>query len=434
MSRYAQTLKSTISTFDASLQLHMPVSPYRDFQLWALQSPHKETWWQILGLPQFAKLTITLLNDLVSDTQWQQVMDYADVMNTYLIYETVSDNFAIHLQSRPLDDDLRKLQLETLYTFNNTIMTRLESDTVSTTELLAATRSMTERLSCFTHSLTSNEQRVFANQFLSEYNDASLADLEFGGWGALVANVETCVDVSRKLSGNLLGNLLQKGLYQRYQAVNRLLVEHDMPIAELVEVSAYAILVIPVLTYYISVLNELISPTPQLATLVSNGALEKTLYKSAILVRLLNDVGTQLLVNENYHQLLESALEQKLNRNLTINAALSELAPEMPFLTRLQKDITYGEYNVCLYNINNRPCTPETIATLRDNLAYFSRIYRETRLQMVRELEAITQVLDTDVPSRLILRFVEFHEYVYNHPFDSQAGDYATKPVYASAS
>src|SRR5690606_36559285 len=107
MDRFLSVYKATIASFKSSMMYYMPSGSYRDFHGWAISSdnPQYSRWQQIVGIPQFAKLTETLLGDLVPEKEkWTDLLPYTAWMNTYLIYETISDNLAIGLAQKQQTD------------------------------------------------------------------------------------------------------------------------------------------------------------------------------------------------------------------------------------------------------------------------------------------------------------------------------------------
>jgi hypothetical protein len=434
MDKLYHAYQTVLLAYENSLLHQMPVSPYREFHLWALsvQNPGQELWTQVIGIPQFASLTTALLGPLVSDSEWATLADYSSLMNTYLIYETVSDNLAIGLEDLNKSEWTRNLQRNVLYHFNNAMIACMEDDADSTVDEMADAIPMLDRLSCFEHSLTCEEQISVANEFLAYHPSLEIKDLEFGVWPGLIANIESCLAVKTALESYPLGGMLRKGLVWRYQAVNRLFDAAGMPLAQLADVSTRSILVIPVLTFYISVLTEIIRPTPLLHRATEMGKLAKAIYSAAMLVRLLNDFGTQLAVSDSHHAfllgMLTECLERTHGQQATLSDLLLDLSDEVPFLTRIRKDILYGEFNVCLNDLRHEVCTPETITAFGQRLTYFTGLYQEHRTRVENEVATITELMQDDLVSRLIVRFVQFHENLYDNPFDSQAGDYATKP------
>jgi hypothetical protein len=435
MDKVQQALGVTLSGFESSLHRHMPDSPYRSFYLWGLRQENdfSKTWQEVIGIPQFVNLTVYLLADFVKEDDWERLLEFSSVMNSYLIYETLSDNLAIGLEHVPRGrtQESYTLQREVLYNFNNAAIMRLEGSDLSTSQLLQPSFHTMQNISCFAQSLTQEELSALATQFAVQYPHMTLDDVEYGAWPALVANIEACCEVADIMQDSLLSTILRKGLAWRYQAVNRLLLPDELPVNQVVDVSTYAILVIPVLSFYISVLMEALYPNDRLILAVQNAKLAKALYDAALLVRLLNDIGTQLLVNEEARRASLEVLRSKAQKtaSASIYDLLLDTSDKFNFLTRIRKDICYGEFNISLRNIQEADGRTEAIELLDTSLTHFAHVYAKVRKRMMISLDEIAQLMQDDTASKLITKFVKFHEYLYDQPFDTQAGDYATKPL-----
>jgi hypothetical protein len=276
MSQLEQLFKATVQGYQSSLYQHMPLSDYRNFNIWALsaKNPHNKVWLQIVGIPQFAKLTQTLLGNSVPVERWDELVHYTTLMNAYLIYETISDNLAFGLAAKRPDDTSYELRREILINFNNAMVARLKGDRVSSDLILTRIKPKVEKVSSFNYSLTGNEQTTIAAAFLQDAPNCTMDAIEFGAWHSLVANIQSCSDLVDKMQRYKLGDALRLGLIRRYEAVNDLLLDRVHSKDALVNVSINTILVIPVLTYYISVLTEVLQPNRGLGTLIENGTLQ----------------------------------------------------------------------------------------------------------------------------------------------------------------
>ena len=168
------------------------------------------------------------------------------------------------------------------------------------------------------YSLTANEQQTIAAAFLHESPSSTIEAIDYGAWHSLVANIQSCGDLVDGMQRHQLGDDLRQGLIRRYEAVNDLLLDRVHSKDALVNVSINTILVIPVLTYYISVLTEVLQPSRAIGTLIENGTLQKALEDAALMVRLLNDLGTGLVVTNQYHSTLLNDLYAKLPPSATL--------------------------------------------------------------------------------------------------------------------
>jgi hypothetical protein len=430
--RYESTLALTLTGFEASLDRYMPAGPYRDFYLWAIspQNPQREAFLQIIGASQLVKLTITLLDGLVDDASWPRLADHSVVMNVYQLYEIVSDNLAIGLAGQRKGDLMAGLRRDLLRAFNDAMVARLRGAPKPAAQLLASWQPGARCISIFDQSLNGYKQRVSAEAYLSLQADVGLDDLEYSVWPVLVANIESCADLAQSMNGYLSSHLLREGLISRYQAVNGLLEMRALTLPQLADVGAEAILVVPTLAYYVAVLGEAIRPLEHFQLVIQNGSLARALYDAALLVRLLNDLGTQLVTQTPVDR---AALVQALTlrhwedseTTPTIADLLSGSSDRSGLFTRLHKDIAYGEFNVALYGISDMTPRPEALQVFENNLAYFAQRYAQHQASLRDASAALSDCLGDNTLSTLILRFVRFHEQLYANPYHVDVGEYA---------
>jgi hypothetical protein len=186
---------------------------------------------------------------------------------------------------------------------------------------------------------------------------------------------------------------------------------------ELATVGAHSVLVAPTLAYFLAVLVDLTDPVPGLATVVEDGTLAEALYDAALLSRLLNDVGTDLL--RLGHQARREALRQARRK------ASKRLALTDPAFNRLAKDLRYGEFSVCLYAARRAPDEATAFDALESDLDHFCRLYALHRRRLHSALRRLTERLSDPRPATLVRRFVRFHTRLYAHRYDDPAGEYA---------
>jgi len=429
--RSQQMLESTVNGLQASLNQHMPPGPPRDYLSWGISrdNPDQQFFLQTIGLLQLVNLTATLLDDLVDDALWDQLTDYTIYMNVYQIYEIVSDNLAIGL-GRPARDAQTQFQRTLLSAFNSAMIERLRHNPMPTTQMLEPLRPYTSAVSCFGQSLNREKHLQCAEPYLVERPEVSLRDLEFGMWPVLVANIESCVELANLLQDYHTGTLLREGLINRYWAVTRTLEARNAPLLELAAIGAHSILVWPTLGYYTAVLGEILSPNDAYPSLIEDGTLAEALYTAALLVRLLNDLGTGLLrqTDEQREQLVDVLWANYLKNSDTLNSISLLLLSDVDMperLTRIHKDLFHGEFNVALHTVRQIRSVPDAIRVFGENLAYFSHLYAAQFARLEELLAIITTRLQDQTISTLIGRFVFFHEKLYSHRYTAQAGEYA---------
>lgn len=432
-----QLFYATTQSFYNTLQHHMPPSLFRDFNLWAFspKNPRLKAWLQIMGVPQLAKLTETLLGDSVSEEQWGELVRYTTILNTYLIYEVISDNLAIGLAERRPEDDTYEARRDVLVAFNRAMVARLGGDKASADAILESIKPLAAKLSIFQQSLTNGDQQKIVESFLEAHAHLNYQrqDIEFGVWNALVANIEACAAVVNALSGFRLQEELRNSLMRRYAAVNDLLCNNITNREMLLNVGTDTILVVPVLTYYIAVLGEALTPNPQLAEVIENGMLHQSLADGALMVRLLNDLGTNLVAMDEFHRKLLDDLYNEVSMGIgqsttSFPSLLLNHSEKVGFMTRIRKDLSFGEFNMSLHNLMAAPSNAVTLLAFGDNLLYFKQQYKQCQNRLSDNLKWMGSILGESVHCSLIHKFVYFHEHIYKYQFDNQAGDYATKP------
>jgi hypothetical protein len=142
-------------------------------------------------------------------------------------------------------------------------------------------------------------------------------------------------------------------------------------------------------------------------------------------------LGTNLVTTREYFSSLFNHLYQQIEQqsgNISFGDFLLRYAKANQILTRLHKDIEYGEYNISLHNLMDAPASMRNLLLFGTNVVYFANCYQKCTVELQTSLTNLSTTLKDDRISRLILRFVKFHEYIYSYRFDDQAGDYATKP------
>lgn len=434
MEQLEHILRATVFGFQNSLNQHMPLSVYRTFQTWALspRNPQNKTWMQLLGFPQMAKLTHLLLGNSVSTEQWDDLVYHTSIINAYLIYEAVSDNLAFGLAVRRPEDTTYDQRREILVNFNNAMIARLKGDPVESEAILDTIQSQMRGISGFKYSMTHDEQRAIATLFLAQHPQYTMEDIEFGAWNALVANIRSCAAVADSMAHLRLGSYLRQGLIARYEAVNALLHNTVTDQETLINVSTNSILVIPVLTYYVAVLEEVLNSNPALESLITSGVLIEALEDAALMTRLLNDMGTNLVAAEQFPLHLLNDLYTQMTRPTahvsTLIELLSQYSEGTEIMTRIRKDLAFAEFNVSLHDLMAAPATPMSLLQFSNNLIYFQDYYQQRKIRLKQNLYSIVQALGRETSSALIGGFVRFHEHIYQYQFDTQDGDYATKP------
>jgi len=423
----------TCHGYEASVRDYLPDCTYRDYCLWALstENPYQKDYLQVLGLKQFAHLTLTLFDGLIKDSNQERLAKFSVPMNVYLTYENISDNLAIGLANRAADDTTYTLRRDVLLAFNDATCKRLQEQSNSAEQLLAPLQSMLQSISGFRQSHNPVKHKVIAHAYLNRHPHVSLEDLEYDVWPSLVANIETCAAVAESVSSYYVGPLVSRGLINRYKAVSALIEEPTITLSRRVNVGTDSILVVPTLAYYIGMLVENIQPIDNFQSVVKEGPLVEALDKAALLVRLVNDLGMLVTETKDERAALIDRLRVIYRRSgssiTTINELLLRAVEEVgSVLARIHKDVLLREFNLCLGDVElaNALSVNDALVILEQRLDYFSQLYAQSRDRMMTLLDAMSNTLDDEGPSSLISRFVCFHEKLYAYPYNQPVGEY----------
>ncbi len=426
-----KTLALTLQGLEQSIRRHMPPGAAQDFYLWALsaEAPVQRRWLQVMGVPQLVQLTLKMLEGAVEKVEdWERLLASTVPMNVYQLYEIISDNLAIGLGSRDEQDSGYDARRQVLLAFNDAMVQRLQGTPGPAEVLLAPIHSVAEQLSAFEQSLSPTKHRELAQLYLRQRAQVSARPLERAIWPGLLANIESCAELVRSCEDMAIHPLLKGALIGRYRGVNRLLEDRDMPLSRRIHIGVETILVEATLAYYVGVLGERILHLEGFRQQVENGLLAEALYYTALLLRLLNDLGPTL-VNQSDEQRADffNALRGRCRAPAT--QSLSELLRENAsrsgaMLTRLVKDLEHREFNICLYGLFDAPCS-QALPLLEQRLAHASQVYAQGYQRHLALVEQLNEQLSSDRIGMVLLRFVRFHEKLYSQPYTEQAGEYA---------
>jgi len=248
-------------------------------------------------------------------------------------------------------------------------------------------------------------------------------------WPILVANIEACNALVTATECLHTSPVIRQGFINRYASVSQSLDAHiNMTLEELTNIGTHTVSVIPVLAYYIGVLTEVINPQLEIKGIIEDGLLEDALATAATIIRILNDMGVAATYSTGkrtslLHTLWKTAENRPTNVQ-TITQLLCHVANKTEVLTRFQKDILYGEFNICLHNLAYTESIEYGISIFGENLAYFAQLYRQSQMHLRDVLAALDRRLKNNTVSNLINGFINFHEQIYTHRFDTTAGEY----------
>ncbi|MEZ4669997.1 MAG: hypothetical protein R3E39_19000 [Anaerolineae bacterium] len=431
MNLHNEIAKATIESIRSSLMRHMPASPQRNYYLWGIsnENPYKEDFLQMIGVNQLINLSDQMIGNLIEPDDRQTVAQYCGRINAYFMYEIVSDNLANGLSSLCVIDDNASKRRDILHAFNHVMVSRLKGEHSNSAELLKPVENLTQSISGFAQSIIPRKHQACLNAYMSQRPDITQEEIEYGVWPILVANIESCYELADYMSHFQVGDLLSHGFIDRYDSVTRTIqVDHGLPLNELVSMGTHTVSVVPVLAYFAGVLTEIIRGEPKLHTVIQDGTLADALTTSAVIVRLVNDVGMLLTLSPTERKNVMNGLwEHYRNNEVDIDAIdhlLMSAPDEFTMLTRLQKDLLHGEFNICLHNLAYSNSVPEALTLLENNLANLSELYYRSQTHLHDLLASIDRRVTNRTLSNLIAGFVRFHEMIYAEPYNSTIGEY----------
>ncbi len=424
--------RATVTGLARSFEVHVPDCAYRDLATWALTctGKHHERFAQIFGVNQLAVMTTLLLGRVVTtDEAWGRIIPLSAVINAWLTHEVVSDNLAIGLGfPGHLDDPAMAVRRGLIYRFNQNMDRALGKRAPAgglerhpTAEPFAC---YDARISIFSNMLAPKKYRALAAVFAGEH-DVDPQSIERCVSSALCANILSCSDTVAAIGHPHLQSLVRGWIQDRYRSVTHLMQSKTLRPAELVEHGTRTILVAPTLGFYCFALAHAGGRAARMTPEIVFGPLEEALRAAATRVRLLNDLGTPLLLcsKQERHELLRGLVVDHSSDTLTLADALTTI--ELPSMTRLAKDALFKETNVGLHGLATQPLTDDSWRRFMARFDEYAELYRQARDTMAGALVTLASDLGDERYGLMIETFVEFHEHIYRQPYHLSTGEYA---------
>lgn len=421
--------QATLEKIETSLNKHMPAGIQREFYLWGISpaNPNRDEFLQLVGMNQVVNLATHILEPMVKVEDWQTLAEYSGFIHAYFMYELVSDDLAVGLSLLPSKDATVQTRKDILHSFNGAMVKRLSGVPNHSSELLEFIQPTTLNIAGYNQASAHQKYLAQFQQFVKSQADCPAEKFEL--WPILVANIESCNALVTATECLQTSPVIRQGFINRYASVSQSLDAHiNMTLEELTNIGTHTVSVIPVLAYYIGVLTEVIDPQPEIKGIIEDGLLEDALATAATIIRILNDMGVAATYSTGkrtslLHSLWKTAESRPANVQ-TITQLLCHVANKTEVLTRFQKDILYGEFNICLHNLAYTESIEYGISIFGENLTYFAQLYRQSQMHLRDVLAALDRRLKNNTVSNLINGFINFHEQIYTHRFDTTAGEY----------
>ncbi len=400
----------------------MPAGACRDYWTWALDAANpaqREEWLQVSGLSAIVRLYESMFARFLSDEEQKRLWPFAATIIVQQTYEVISDNLAIGLADSA--DVASEAKRRVLAIYNQVMIDKLGGAKEPVAVLMAPARLAASELSVFEQNQNPAKTKTLASAFATDADHR--AALEHDLWPLLVASGEATLALSQRLSGTPIGALVSSGLAARYAGVSALLAGGAIDLKTRLTIGADTILVRPTQAYFAGVIGQEFRPLRD-----AEDTLARALSDSALLVRLLNDVGTELLTARELlttGDLSPQLAKLSITRVTTLRALFAECIDELgPAFTRIHKDIVLGEFNVALDEREPRSASA-CVADFIANLDSLRKIYAERSRSLQQQLEVLSQRLGDSLVSDMINAFVQFHVQLYTHHFNDAQGEFA---------
>lgn len=409
-----------------TLSDYMTDSNYRKYLNWALseENPQYLNFHKLIGLSQLSNMTANLVEGILEEDQVEQFLPYVVDMNVYQLYEVVSDNIAIGLAEQKYDDKTFMSRRHLLYLFNLTMVDALEHQQLRPTPSVDNIQWLAQHISAFEQSLNYQAHKKMATAYIKVNSEFTLDALEYHLCHELEANILSALHLYQSVQHHPTHAIFLETLIERYRATNLLLAEIPVNLEDLSKIGTNTILVVPTLVFYIGVLAEIKNLNAGLTETIDSGMLYEALEQTALLIRIINDLGTDIAMSkpEVHPAILEVLTDLHSTDEFVSRITQSK---QMNVFTRIQKDLIYGEFNIALHDVH-RGANPSAITdTLKRNFDFFTAKYQYTRANLVANLAEITDTVGDPFIEQLIMRFVIFHEHLYSNDFRSSKGEYA---------
>jgi hypothetical protein len=384
---------------------------------------------QLVGMSPIHTMTEVVLMDAVEEPLAESLLEQSPVLNTYLVFEIVSDDLALGLGTDPsLDAPTQRLRRQLLTGFNTAAMRALSQETPASSILLADLRPDADRIAYGRHMLNGPAYSRLIDAYSDHCGQLVSAEVSKSLWPLLVGNLTAARNVLSATRNLRYGAEMNRYLIGRYSGVNHLIGAAAIDgLAERLDHSVDSVSVAATLGYYIAFLLE----RPEYGSLVSDEVepiLFQALRECARLVRLLNDIGPALLETSRYRDdLSERIARAEGGGDAPFSAVLAGVCAGEKTTTRLEKDLLHGETNVALHGLQALPAS-QAAPRFVEALDFYAHVYAQAEQSLItscNELDAITGRVDA---SSIILRFYEFHNAMYGASFTDAGGEYSGVP------
>jgi hypothetical protein len=394
-----------VEKLQALLDTYAAKSPLPDFFRWACsdRNPERESWFELTGINENITLISALLEGMGDPAQVEQMWVHALPMGAYQVLEELSDRL-----SGPCSGALAAAS-------NRATVQCLAGEKYRAAELLRDAKSLADGLSLYSASRDADRFRAITAQYVRDTRRSSVEAIDGSLWALLVTKAESCRMAAFSVRDRWLGPMVTQGLMDRFRRGGSAMADGSVPVSRRLMASADSSRSLPVLAFYVAVLEPVLQ-FETLEALPVDATFSEALNVAAMLARLLKDVGTPLLVNDWMRPQFARLLDQQTvgRGGADLAAVLREEAGKWgEWAARLTPDAERVDANICLSGLLHLPLAV-AIPRLCDRIEYLAGVFANGRRYLERLSQDITVQVWSEGPATLILRFVDFHERLYS--------------------
>jgi len=403
----ADILREAVFDSVGVIAQRMPPSPYRELLRSVAQcaSMLQEAWWQAMGGPTLVRMGLLLLGDQQPDEVWPTLSRTIAPLLTFYLFEAASDDLGLEI-AKPNSEQRRQM----LSQFHQVALPALQTDAPIDVRSLPAVGSQIGFR-------VNPRQQADVQRYCRGSHRSALQD----GRQVLIANVIAGQHLIQHTSSWPLGDMIKDCVCNRYLGIEQLLQHVPVSFQERLEIGEHTIsgmLVVLFNTAAADMLSErgcVEEADPEL--------LWATAATTSRLVRLLNDAGNILLVDEGEREAALADLPRELADlppDTPVRSALEQHAARLsPIWNRVVKDVLLGEFNTLL-DMGPETDLASSLELLCDNVRAAVRAYQEG----VACLDALTAPEQHNPCRRVARRFLMLHQHMYSLSASDHQGEF----------
>ena len=358
-----------------------------------------------MGGPTLVRMGLMLLGDQQPAESWPQLARTIAPLLTFYLFEAASDDLGLEI-TKPNGEQRRQM----LSQFHQVVLPALLTDApIDVPSLPAVGSQIGFRVN--------PHQQADVLRYCRGSHRSALQD----GRQVLAANIIAGQHLIQHTANWPLGDMIKDCVCNRYLGIEQLL--HEMPVSfeERLAIGEHTISGMLVVLFNTAAAGVLSGRN--YAEEADQELLWSTAATTSRLVRLLNDAGNLLLVDEAVREATLADLRRELAHlpsSTPLRVALELHAAQLsPIWNRVVKDVLLGEFNTFL-DIGPETDLASSLELLCDNIRAGVRAYQEG----VAELETLIAPEQHNPCRRVAKRFLMLHQHMYSLSASHEQGEF----------